>query len=309
MGLHIILRKCEEEKMANLNKKSGNKKNHKKAMGKKEKFFMGFAVVVLVLAIILVSIFLLYPKLAGRPDWQVKISLDFKDSDWVQEMVSRRIEPTQKVIDITSSFVYSTETAFLSYTYGSTANIEDAAAHYLAQIPGSVDRKADDVSNMNVAGTLNGEKVDIVNYEAELLNAYDIKVTIDDDIAEFIKTKLIYEFPDDFLNTFPEIALIRNNEKLGGYVMYNDDDLSSNSYVGVPIFSEAYRYSGPKEELIAIQIALSEKYNESVYFEKGEMVYFKDRGYIISLVITESDLNLLAVITVQKIPDDALTDE
>lgn len=292
--------------MAVTKKSTASSKKEKKTMSKKEKFFLGLILVVLVIAIILVSIFLLYPKLAGRPDWQIKMGLDFDDSTWIEEMVNGRIKPTEKVIDITSSFVYSTDNAFITYTYGSTTNIEDASAYYLGQIPGSVDYGAEDVSNMNVVGTLNGEDIDIVNYEADILNAYDTKVTIDEDMAEFIKTKLLYEFPANFLNTFPEIALIRTEEKLGGYVMYNDDDLSSNSYPGAPIFSEAYRYSGSKETLEAIQISLSEKYKSSVYFEDGETVYFKDQGHIISLSVTESDLNLLAVITVQKIPSYAL---
>ena len=292
--------------MAVTKKGTATSKREKKTMSKKEKFFLVLILVVLVIAIIAVSVFLLYPKLAGRPDWQIKMGLDFDDSTWVEEMVNGRIKPTEKVIDISSSFVYSTDNAFITYTYGSTTNIKDAAAYYLEQIPGSVDYAADDASNMNVVGTLGGEYIDIVNYEADILNAYDTKITIDKDMAEFIKKKLLRDFPASFLNTFPEIALIREQEKLGGYVMYNDDELSSNSYHGTPIFSEAYRYNGSKAELTAIQVYISDKYRSSVYFEDGETVYFKDQGHIISVSITQSDLNLLAVITVQKIPSYAL---
>ena len=295
--------------MADIKKSTTSNRKKKRPMSKKEKFFLTLICVVLIIAIVLVSVFLLYPRLAGRPDWQIKMSLNFDDSTWIEQMANNLVEPTGKVINISSSFVYSSDTAFITYIYGSTSSIADAAAHYLVEIPGAVDRGADDVSNMNVAGVLDGEKIDIVNYEADMLNAYDIKVTINEEMAQTIKTKLLYEFPADFLNTYSEIAYIRTHEKLGGYVMYNDDELSSNSYPGVPIFSEAYRYNGTKAELAAIQVALSEKYSASVYFEDGETVYFKEQGHIISLSITESDLNLLAVITVQKIPDYALGDE
>jgi hypothetical protein len=293
--------------MAAEKKKMTTKKEANKTIDRKEKTTLIVISCVLLIAIIFVSVFLLYPNLVGRPDWQTMAFLDFNDSTWIEKMVNSRVKTTGKAINISSSFVYSTDTAFITYTYASSTNIKDAKQFYLDQIPNSVDNYADMVSKLNIVGMLQGEKIDIVNYEADLLNAYDTKVVLEKDKSDTIKKKLIQEFPVDFLNKFPEIAQIMKNEKLGGYVMYNNDELSNNSYPDVPIFSEAYRYNGSSADLAENQKAIKEKYKSSVYFEDGGMVYFKDQGHIISLSIVESDLNILAVITVQKIPDNATT--
>jgi len=295
--------------MAAVKKDTATNKSSKKAMSKKEKLFLTVLSFILVTAIICVCVFLLYPKLAGRPDWHVLMFLDFDDSEWIEEMVDNRIEPIGKQIEIRSSFVYSADTAFINTTYGSTASIEEARKHYLGQIPESIDVYADAASQMKVMGTLNEEDVDIINYEAEMLNALDTKVTIDKDVAEKIKGKLLAEYPSDVVKKYPELAAIMRSEKLGGRITYDDDELSSKSYPGVPIFSEAYRYPGYLADLVLVQKSLDEKYSHSVYLEDIGALYFWDEGYIISLSITESDLNLLAVITVQKSPEGAVIDE
>lgn len=271
----------------------------------KEKLFLTVIAIILTIAIIFVSIFFLYPKLAGRPDWQTMAFMDFNNSTWIEDMVNSRIKPVGKVLDISSSFVYSTDTAFITSTYASNKSIEEARKYYLSQIPGSVDNSKDIASKLNIEGILRGEKISIVNYEADVFNAFDTKVTIEKDKAEEIKKKLIQEFPTDILNKLPELAELMKNEKLGGYVMYNDDELSNTSYPGAPIFSEAYRYKGSKAELIKIEKAIKEKYSDSIFFEDIGTVYFKTLGFIFSLNVTESDNNILAVVTVQKIPDSA----
>jgi len=291
--------------MVKAKKETINEQN-KKAR-KIDKTIFTIITLVLLIAIILVSIFMLYPRVAGRPDWQTMLMLDFDDSTWVEEMVNRRVKPSGTVMDISSSFVYSTDTAFIQYTYASPTSINEAKEYFLNKIPGSVDLAEGVPSKLSIKGMINDEEIDVVNYEADLLNAYDLKVVIDRQKAEKIKSKLIAEYPTDFLKGYPEIAAVMKKEKLGGYVMYNDDELSNNSYAGAPIFSEAYRYGGTQEQLLAELKAIKEKYSSSVFFEDGQMAFFKDQGHIISLSIVESDLNILAVVSVQKIPEDAKT--
>lgn len=276
----------------------------KKTMSGKEKRILIVLSSVLALAIILVSIFVLYPKLSGRPDWQIMSALDFNNDTWIEEMVDNRIKPTEKAIDINSSFVYSKDTAFITAMYASSSNINDARKYFLSAIPGAVDYSTDVDSSINITGMLRKEEeINIVNYEADVLNAFDIKIILEKDKAEAIKKKLIEEFPAEVLYKLPEIAGIMKCEKLGGYVMYDDDELSNTSYPGVPIFSEAYRYNGAQAELVEIQKAIKEKYTTSIYLEQIGTVYFKKMGYIFSLNVSESDNNILAVITAQKIPD------
>ncbi len=288
--------------MARADKGSAGKNRQAKAMSRREKLVLTALSILLVIAIVIVSVFLLYPRLAGRPDWQIMMSLSFDDSAWIKDMVGNRIKPTGKVIDISSSFVYSEDTAYITSTYASMTTIADAKAYYLSQIPGSVDYEADQVARMNIAGELRGEKVDVTNYQADLFNAYDTKVVIDKEKAEKIKQKLIDEFPDDVVKDLPELAGVLAHPKLGGYIMYNDDELSNYSYAGVPIFSVAYRYGGAREELALIQQTIENNYSDSILFDDGETVYFKAKGHIISLSISESDMNILAVITIQRIP-------
>lgn len=279
----------------------------KKFFVSKERRIFSAVIIVLVIAIICVSIFWVYPKLAGKPDWQIMGSLNFSDSTWIEDMVKNRIKTTDRALDISSSFVYSTDTAYITYTYASQTSVEDAKKFYLNQIPGSVDNKAGSVAQMSITGKLQGEGIEVENYEADVLNAYDVKVVLAKEKAEAIKSKLLAEFPAEVLTNVPEMAEIAKNEKLGGYIMYNDDQLSDSSYPGIPIYSVAYRYSGTKDDLIKIENVLKDKYSESVSFEDIGTVYFKSQGYIISLNYTESDSNKLAVITIQKIPDPAKT--
>lgn len=278
-----------------------------KPISKKEKRILIVLIAVLVVAIACVSVFLLYPNLAGKPDWQIMMSLDLSDSTWIKSMVNNRIKPLEKTIDINSSFVYSQDTAYITYAYASSASVEEAKEYYLKQIPGSVDNEAGQIVKMNVTGEKNGDKYDITNYEADMFNAFDTKVIIDGDIAEKIKEKLQAEFPQQVIENIPEFSDIIANEKLGGYVMYNDDELSNYSYAGIPIFSAAYRFSGTKDQLTQAQKAMEANYSDTILFEDADVVYIKDQGCIISLSVTESDLNLLAVITVQIIPKNAET--
>ena len=285
--------------MSGAKKGTTEKGSQKKPISRKEKLILTTLLVLLVIAIACVSVFLLYPRLAGRPDWQILMSLDFNDSTWIEDMVYNRIKPTEKTIDINSSFVYSQDTAYITAAYASSASVEDAKSYYLAQIPGSVDNEAGEMTRMDVMGEKNGED--------DMFTAYDTKVTIDSDKAAQIKDKLIKEFPQQVLGNIPELAGILAGEKLGGYVMYNDDELSSYSYAGYPIFSVAYRYAGTKDELSEVQKTMKAKYTDSIMFEDADAVYIKDQGYIISFTITESDLNYLAVITVQRIPENAVS--
>ncbi len=293
--------------MSGANKGTTAKKRQTKPISKKEKLILTTLIVVLVIAIACVSVFLLYPRLAGKPDWQILSSLDFNNSSWIEEMANNRIKPTDKTIDINSSFVYSKDTAYITYAYASSSSVEDAKKYYLEQIPGSVDNEAGETMRMNITGEKSGEQYDVTNYEADMFNAYDVKVTIDRDKADQIKEKLIKEFPQQVVDSVPEFAGILSSEKLGGYVMYNDDELSSYSYAGYPIYSVAYRYPGSKDDLTEVQKELKANYTDSILFEDADAVYIKNQGYIISFSIAESDLNYLAVITVQKIPDDAET--
>ncbi len=279
----------------------------KKVISRTEKILIVGVIVILVVAIICVGVFLLYPKYAGRPDWQILGSLNFSDSTWIEDMAKNRIHTSDKILDINSSFVYSEDTAYITYNYASPTSVADAKKYYLSAIPGSVDKKADSVAQLNIEGTLNGERISIVNYEADMLNAYDMKVVLQKDKAETIKQKLIAEFPEQVEKSIPEFAPVIQNERLGGYILYNDDELSNTSYAGSPIFSHAYRYKGTKADLITIEKAIKDKYPDSVFFEDIGSVYFKDQGYILSLNYTESDANILAVITIQKIPDTAKT--
>lgn len=273
-----------------------------KPMSRREKSLLVALLVVLVIVIACVSVFLLYPSLAGRPDWQILMSLDFNDSSWIEDMAYNRIKPTQKTLDMNSSFVYSKDTAYITSTYASSSSVADAKGYYLSQLPGSVDYEAGQTMRMNIVGEKNGEKYDITNYDADMFNAFDVKVTIDREKAAQIKQKLINEFPAQAVEGVPEFAGILAGEKLGGYIMYNDDELSSYSYAGHPIFSVAYRYAGTKEQLTDVQKTMAANYPDSIMFEDAHAVYIKNQGYIISLSIVESDQNYLAVITVQKIP-------
>jgi hypothetical protein len=274
----------------------------KRIISSKERLIFIIFSCAIAIAIICVSIFVVYPKFAGRPDWQVMGSLNFDDSTWIEDMVKNRVRTTDKAMDISSSFVYSTDTAYITYSYASSTSVADAKKFFLNQIPGAVDNKADSVSQLNIDGTLRGEKINIVDYQADVLNAFDVKVVLEEKKAEVIKQKLLAEYPVEVANNIPELAQIMKEEKLGGYVMYNDDELSSSSYPGIPIFSEAYRYSGSKDDLIAIEKALKQKYTDNTFFEDIGSIYFKDQGYIISLNYAESDQHTLAVITLQKRP-------
>ena len=288
-----------------------NKKDKKNIQDKKlskfEKWIYSVVIAVLVIAITLVSILVLYPKLAGRPDWHVKAFFDLDNEKWIEEMVERRIKPTGKILDMTSSFVYSQDTAFINMVYGSQSTLSEAREYYLEALPGSVDYDEGSVSGMDIRGSINGEDIEIKNYQADILNAFDTKIIIDSEMAAFLREKIEEAFPEEFVAGYPEfLNLIMNSELLGGYVKYNDDELSSSSYVGVPIYSRAYRYNGTKDDLVAMQTSLKEQFPNSLYFEDIDTVYFLDNGHIISLAITESDFNVLGVITVQEIPEDEL---
>lgn len=284
-----------------------NETNRKeRPLRKSEKIVYIAIIFLLAIAIISVSVLVLYPKLAGRPDWHIKAFFDLNNDQWIEEMVEQRIEPTGKTLEITSSFVYSQDTAFINAVYGSNTTIADAKEYYLKMIPGSVDHKEESVSGMEIYGSINGENIEIRNYEADVMNAYDTKITIKSEMASFLRKKLTEAYPEKLVAGYPELALISQNELLGGYVMYNDNELSSHSYPGVPIFSRAYRHYGDKRDIIELQLSLKEQYSYSLYFEDIDSLYFMDNGHIFSLTLTESDMNLLAAITVQKIPEDEL---
>ena len=57
-----------------------------------------------------------------------------------------------------------------------------------------------------------------------------------------------------------------------------------------------------------MQLDMKNRYTNSLYFEDEDTLYFMDNGHIFSVAITESDLNLLAVISVQKIPPEVLAE-
>jgi hypothetical protein len=107
-------------------KETTKKTKQKRALSRKEKTILIGASVVLVIAIICVCVFAVYPKLAGKPDWQILGSLDFNNSAWIEDMASNRIKPTGKALDIASSFVYSKDTAYITTQYASTTTVPDA---------------------------------------------------------------------------------------------------------------------------------------------------------------------------------------
>jgi hypothetical protein len=191
---------------------------------------------------------------------------------------------------------------FINAVYGSTTTIPDAREYFLGKIPDSIDKNEESVSNLSIYGNLNGEDIEIKNYAADVMNAYDTKITLKGDMASFLRKKLADAFPEALIAEYPELASISQNELLGGYVMYNDDKLSSHSYPGTPIYSRAYRYYGDKQDLTDLQLSIKDQYSDSLYFEDIDSLYFMDNGHIFSVTLTESDANLLAVVTVQEIP-------
>ena len=290
-----------------MSEKKNNKKNIKeKSLSKLEKLVYIIIVSVLVIAIVSVSVLILYPKLAGRPDWHIKAFFSFNNSKWIEEMAENRVKPIDKVFDMTSSFVYSEDSAFITQIYSSEATIAEAKEYFLKQIPQSIDYDEGKYSEIEINGSLNGEKIEIRNYEADVFNAFDTKIIINEDMAAFLRKTLDAAFPADLIESYPEFASIMQNDKLGGYVMYNDDNLSTHSYPGVPIFSVAYRFSGSKEALTEMQLEMKSRYSDSLYFEEEDILYFMDSGHIFTFALTESDLNLLAVIAVQEIPQEVL---
>ena len=292
-----------------MSEKKNNTKNIKeKSLSKLEKLIYTTVIVLLVIAIVSVSVLVLYPKLAGRPDWHIKAFFSFDNSEWIEEMAENRVEPIDKVFDMTSSFVYSEDSAFITQTYSSEATIAEAREYYLEQIPQSVDYDDGKYVELEINGNLNGEEIEVKNYEADVFNAFETKIDINEDMAAFLRKMLIAAFPVDLVASYPELAVIMQNDKLGGYVMYNDDELSTHSYPGIPIYSEAYRFKGDKELLTEMQLDIKNRYTNSLYFEDEDTLYFMDNGHIFSVAITESDLNLLAVISVQKIPPEVLAE-
>lgn len=290
-----------------MTEKNVKNKNIKDKSLKKSELLIYIAIIILlVVAIASVSVLVLYPKFAGRPDWHIKAFFDFSKDEWIEDMVEKRLEPTGKILDITSSFVYSKDTAFINAVYGSSTTVPLAKEYFLGIIPGSVDNDEDSVSNLEIHGNLNGEDIEIKNYEADVMNAYDTKITLKGDMASFLRKQLAEAYPEELVAGYPELSLISQNELLGGYVMYNDNQLSSHSYPGFPIFSRAYRYYGDKQDITELQLTIKEQYKDSLYFEDVDSLYFMDNGHIFSLTLTESDMNLLAVITVQEIPEDEL---
>jgi len=292
-----------------MSEKKNNTKNIKeKSLSKLEKLIYTTVIVLLVIAIVSVSVLVLYPKLAGRPDWHIKAFFSFDNSEWIEEMAENRVEPIDKVFDMTSSFVYSEDSAFITQTYSSEATIAEARAYYLEQIPESVDYDDGKYVELEINGNLNDEQIEVKNYEADVFNAFETKIDINEDMAAFLRKMLIAAFPADLIASYPEFAVIMQSDKLGGYVMYNDDELSTHSYPDMPIFSEAYRFTGSKELLTEMQLDMKDRYSNSIYFEDEDTLYFMDKGHIFTFALTESDLNLLAVISVQEIPSEVLAE-
>ena len=68
----------------------------------------------------------------------------------------------------------------------------------LEQIPQSVDYDDGKYVELEINGNLNGEEIEVKNYEADVFNAFETKIDINEDIGCFLAKNVNCGFPCRF---------------------------------------------------------------------------------------------------------------
>ncbi|MDR0583871.1 MAG: hypothetical protein LBG57_05920 [Treponema sp.] len=241
----------------------------------------------------------------SRPsEKRIALNLDLNDSAWPEELVELALPSYQKDFALYSAFSYAGERCNLTLVYATRAKLDEIRSHYQAILESPIAGGKNDEGVLNLKGLIRDRAVEITNYFSELANLIQVNIEMTGEYAGLIRRKIIGAFPEEALAA-PGIGGFASGESGEGYVMYDFNPYAADVYAGAPLFSRAYSFSGPVEELKGKINALGERYTDPASAGiSGGTAVIKYGGYLYQIKPLEDGGEVKAALLVQAIPQN-----
>lgn len=243
--------------------------------------------------------------LGGRPsEKRIVRKLDLNDSGWPEELVELALPSCQKDFAVYSAFSYAGERCNLTLVYATRAKLDEIRSHYQIVLESPIASGRNDEGVLNLQGLIGDRAVEITNYFSEVANLIQVNIEMTGEYAGVIRRKIIGAFPEEALAA-PGIGGFVSGESGEGYVMYDFNPYAADVYAGAPLFSRAYSFGGPVEELKGKINALGERYADPASAGiNGGIAVIKYGGYLYQIKPLEDGGEIKVALIVQAIPEN-----
>ncbi len=258
---------------------------------------------ILAVAIVLVFTQLILPKLTENTEGGVVRSVSMEDDTWPLRLIETGLPLYENDFLMSSAYKYGPDGGVATVMYSTQAEIPAIRGHYMKTVDKARETGENSDSSLSLTGEANGHGVTIKNYYSDVANIVSVDMDHNSPNADKIREKIMAGFPEDAVAAEENIAKFTGGPADSGYVLYNFDPYATDSYTGAPIFSRAYGYDGPIEDLKGGIAALKDVYpegNEAVFEENRALI--KNGGYLYTLSAMENDGGVFTVLTVQQMP-------
>lgn len=232
-------------------------------------------------------------------------NLDFSDPTWAERWAELYVPSCEKDFSLYTAFSYAGEKKSLTLVYSTRAGVEAIRDHYIQTLENPAETGKNDAASLGVRGTVKGRDVMVKNYFSEVANLVRVDLEMDGEYPELIRRRIIASFPQDAIDAVPEIAALASGPSTDGYVLYDKNLFTMESYANVPIFSRAYRYGGTGEELKRGIEALAGRFTDPANARiGGGTAEIKHGGYLYMIRPLSSGGETMVALMVQGIPQE-----
>jgi hypothetical protein len=229
--------------------------------------------------------------------------LDLGDPSWVDRLVELSVPSYKKDFTVYGIFRYLGEETTVSLVYATQAALGDIRAFYLEALDDSLEEGQNHAGSIGVRGRAKGRSVQVYNYFSEVSNLIRVDMEMTGVYASRIRERIITSFPQQAIDSQPAIASLAKGPSVDGYVLYDGNTFSLDSYANAPIFSRAYRYGGTEEESREAINALAVVYTDPMTSRIGKGVAeIKQGDYLYQIKPALAGGETIIAIMVQRIP-------
>jgi len=252
--------------------------------------------IILIIAIITLIIFVIIPKdKPVTPEGMVE-KIDFSTSEWIEEYMDKNVGIFGKDFYLNSAFTYNIRSNKMIVTYASQNSVEELRENYLALAGAELVGRNDETS-LNVIVDNEDHILKVFNYYSPVSRVLELELTLNSDDADQIINQLSEMFPSEVFLKIKGINDLIAGDQFGGYVRYRYDQLDEFSHPYIPIFSQAYLFSGSEEDFNTIVNDLSGYYLDHQYDPTQDAHYFMTNGQILSIshFLTDADESVVSI--------------
>lgn len=217
---------------------------------------------------------------------------DYSNSLWFKDEIEEKIELPG--LNFYNSIAYST-TGIINIVYASDWTLSELRDHYIGQSESFEIDESNSDATIGYSGVINGNKVVVNNYYAEMGVLVDVVITLD----ETSNRDYLNLFRDEFLTVVDSEAItkVQNGNMNGGYFLYNFDTADPYIIADVLLISRMFDLNQSFIYDHFVERIKSEVKN--VILEHDRMVRINGENQYVTVGITK-DSSALYISTQQK---------